>query len=64
MQKKKGNLILILKPDEIVGLDGPGHIKLLKIKKNKIVVLVNAYDENTKIIRGLKDIEGQNSVKE
>lgn len=55
MKGKNGNLIMVLRENERVELDGPGIVQVKEIKKNKVVVLINANDE-TNIKRGSKDV--------
>jgi sRNA-binding carbon storage regulator CsrA len=45
MKGKNGNLIMTIREGESIEVDGPARFILKTIKKNKVVVLVNADNE-------------------
>jgi len=50
MKGSSGNLIITLREGEAVKLDGPGTVLVKQVKKNKVVILINA-DNETNIKR-------------
>ena len=64
MKGKSGNLIMILREGEAIKLDGPGKVLIKEIKKNKVSVLIDAYDE-TNIKKESKEVaEHKETAKE
>lgn len=47
MKGKNGNLILSLRENQTLIVDGPAEIKIKKLKTNKVVILVNGANETT-----------------
>lgn len=45
MKGKNGNLIVNLREGEAVTLDGPGTILIKQLRRNKVVIMVNADSE-------------------
>lgn len=66
MKGKNGNLIRNLREGEAVTLDGPGKILVKQLKRNKVVVLINAENEtNIDFERESKEeTEDQKDIKE
>ena len=54
MKGKTGNLIVSRKIGESVEVDGPATITLIRVQKNRAILLIDANDE-TNIIRGSKE---------
>ena len=45
MRGKSGNLLLVTKEGQGVSVDGPAKIMVKQIKRNKVIILINADDE-------------------
>lgn len=56
MKGETGNLILVLREGASLIVDGPAEIKVKQIKRNKIVVMVNA-DDDTNVSRNQEDVK-------
>ena len=62
MKGKTGNLIQRLKEGDAIQVDGPARIVINKIKRNKVVILIDG-DDDTDIKRIIKTVEELDAIK-